>query len=475
MHRVTNCCKSDTGKIGILPGLNSFIICATGKERTVFLRILRNKAVLLGAQRRKATLLFCDVGLTVTRCRRQPFVQAYPRVPSVQRKGPWDPAERAGGGHMADAASPSYHPGGCTIHAIFQDNCSHCREPKWADPRLTANARTDDLALADEYEARGVPISAMLEESEARADSARDQALADASPRASVRAAALLARVSSVVSLAQPDPGLAVRDDPECEMSRPAPCEMIPGDEYEVQAVIDHRDGAHGQTEYRVAWVGYPDEEQDTWEPSQNLTEHAGEILTAYILENYQNILSRTIRTYLDQCKADREALLARWRGATAVGRAATQRLAEQVAENQHLKRKGREQASRRWKRAKASFHEGMAAWKRHVAILTTAQERERAAMIRHLERERAVLLRERMRAEMRIRVQFCADNVEAVRAAEHAAAEATAETVSDINARHATALQAVKNDADAARLRLIADHDERLIRLCARAAPGNP
>ena len=282
MHRVTNCCKSDTGKIGILPGLNSFIICATGKERTVFLRILRNKAVLLGAQRRKATLLFCDVGLTVTRCRRQPFVQAYPRVPSVQRKGPWDPAERAGGGHMADAASPSYHPGGCTIHAIFQDNCSHCREPKRADPRLTANARTDDLALADEYEARGVPISAMLEESEARADSARDQALADASPRASVRAAALLARVSSVVSLAQPDPGLAVRDDPECEMSRPAPCEMIPGDEYEVQAVIDHRDGAHGQTEYRVAWVGYPDEEQDTWEPSQNLTEHAGEILTAY-------------------------------------------------------------------------------------------------------------------------------------------------------------------------------------------------
>ena len=52
--------------------------------------------------------------------------------------------------------------------------------------------------------------------------------------------------------------------------------------EFEVGAVYDHRDGVGGQREYLVAWVGFPDEEQDTWEPSQNLTEHAGEILTAY-------------------------------------------------------------------------------------------------------------------------------------------------------------------------------------------------
>ena len=60
--------------------------------------------------------------------------------------------------------------------------------------------------------------------------------------------------------------------------------ELAAGDEpeFEVEAVLDHRDGDDGQREYLVAWVGYPDEEQDTWEPSQNLTEHAGEILTAY-------------------------------------------------------------------------------------------------------------------------------------------------------------------------------------------------
>ena len=56
--------------------------------------------------------------------------------------------------------------------------------------------------------------------------------------------------------MAQDDPVLAAGDDPE----------------YEVGAVIDHRDGVGGQREYRVAWAGFPDEEEDTWEPWQNLT-----------------------------------------------------------------------------------------------------------------------------------------------------------------------------------------------------------
>ena len=62
-------------------------------------------------------------------------------------------------------------------------------------------------------------------------------------------------------------------------------------DHYEVREVVDHRGGAGGRREYRVAWVGYSDE-YNTWEPWGNLAEHAGRMLREYQWRSRHAVLS---------------------------------------------------------------------------------------------------------------------------------------------------------------------------------------
>ena len=62
-------------------------------------------------------------------------------------------------------------------------------------------------------------------------------------------------------------------------MERPPP-EVVEGEEeYEVEAIIDHK-REKGTWWYLIKWKGYGPE-SNTWEPRQNIT-HAEKILKAY-------------------------------------------------------------------------------------------------------------------------------------------------------------------------------------------------
>ena len=53
--------------------------------------------------------------------------------------------------------------------------------------------------------------------------------------------------------------------------------------EFEVRAVTAHRNGTSGKREYRVSWEGYPNKEDDTWEPEENIKANAGEKVGEYL------------------------------------------------------------------------------------------------------------------------------------------------------------------------------------------------
>ena len=59
------------------------------------------------------------------------------------------------------------------------------------------------------------------------------------------------------------------------------PPDIIDGEEeYEVEAILDHRGGNHkNQQQYLVKWKGYP---ETTWEPQSNLMRHASELVLQY-------------------------------------------------------------------------------------------------------------------------------------------------------------------------------------------------
>ena len=53
-------------------------------------------------------------------------------------------------------------------------------------------------------------------------------------------------------------------------------------EEHEVREVIDHRHAASGKREYLVSWEGFPNEEDDTWEPEENIR-GAEEMVQSYL------------------------------------------------------------------------------------------------------------------------------------------------------------------------------------------------
>ncbi|KAF2716835.1 hypothetical protein K431DRAFT_169687 [Polychaeton citri CBS 116435] len=56
--------------------------------------------------------------------------------------------------------------------------------------------------------------------------------------------------------------------------------EEDPEDEYEIEKILDHKFDK-GAIAYKVKWLGYEDEKDQTWEPAENL-EHATERLNDY-------------------------------------------------------------------------------------------------------------------------------------------------------------------------------------------------
>jgi hypothetical protein len=56
---------------------------------------------------------------------------------------------------------------------------------------------------------------------------------------------------------------------------------MADEEEYEVEKVVAKRAGKRGRVEYCVQWKGYPDAEDDTWEPVGNLA-GAEQLLAEY-------------------------------------------------------------------------------------------------------------------------------------------------------------------------------------------------
>lgn len=63
------------------------------------------------------------------------------------------------------------------------------------------------------------------------------------------------------------------------ELQRPAPIRLDEADEWEVEAILDHKT-ERGKAKYHVKWLGYPPSE-NTWEP-ENVLENAKEVLHAY-------------------------------------------------------------------------------------------------------------------------------------------------------------------------------------------------
>ncbi|KAK4190979.1 hypothetical protein QBC35DRAFT_45322 [Podospora australis] len=54
-------------------------------------------------------------------------------------------------------------------------------------------------------------------------------------------------------------------------------------DVYVVERIVTHTIGKDGEPLYQVKWEGYDDEADLTWEPEENLTENATDILTEYL------------------------------------------------------------------------------------------------------------------------------------------------------------------------------------------------
>ncbi|WVN86257.1 uncharacterized protein L203_101419 [Cryptococcus depauperatus CBS 7841] len=69
------------------------------------------------------------------------------------------------------------------------------------------------------------------------------------------------------------------KDEKEPEADRRPEEESLEEDEYEVEAIIDHRQKG-SKLEYRVSWRGYGPE-HDTWEPEINVS-HAADVVNAY-------------------------------------------------------------------------------------------------------------------------------------------------------------------------------------------------
>ena len=62
--------------------------------------------------------------------------------------------------------------------------------------------------------------------------------------------------------------------------TRPPPDLIDEHEEYEVEAIVGHRQ-QQGGIRYRIKWKGYPSGE-NSWEPEDNLLPHARDILQAY-------------------------------------------------------------------------------------------------------------------------------------------------------------------------------------------------
>lgn len=97
-------------------------------------------------------------------------------------------------------------------------------------------------------------------------------------------------RSKKAAAYKEPEPIYEELDDEDAQLDDAVEDEEVDDDEansgediYVVEKILSHMIGKDGQPLYQVKWEGYDDKTDLTWEPEENLTENATDILSEYL------------------------------------------------------------------------------------------------------------------------------------------------------------------------------------------------